>query len=121
MRMVVGLIAVTLAGCGTSEEKRDAADANAAGFVPPSVTSRLDWGSQQERRFKRLDRNADGSLSPDELPRPDSRIASYDKDGSGEVGLTEYTDGVMARFDATDLNRDGTVTSEEQRSARKQR
>lgn len=112
--LVLGVAAVLSAGCGNNEENRVAADANAAGFVPPAVTSRLDWGGQQERRFNQLDRNSDGKLTADELPRAGSRILLADTNRDGEVTKGEYTNGAMARFDRMDLNKDGTVTSEEQ-------
>jgi len=109
--------ALALAACGKAEEKQAAADAKAAGFVPPSVTSRLDWGAAGERRFHALDRNGDDVLTSNEVPRPDSRILRYDRDGDGDVSLVEFSEGTMARFDRMDLNRDGTVTSEERQTS----
>ena len=116
--LALGLAA--LAACGQSEKKRAAADAKAAasGFTPPQVTSRLDFGAAAERRFRALDRNGDDKLSRNEWPRADSRIAGYDKNADGEVTLGEYNGGAIARFDRMDLNKDGTVTSEEQETAR---
>lgn len=110
-------IILGLAACGGAEQKQEAADARAASFVPPSVTSRLDYGSAQERRFHRLDRNGDDVLTPNEIPRPDSRILQYDTDKDGDISLAEFTAGTMARFDRMDLNRDGTVTSEERKTS----
>ena len=46
--------AILASGCGNKEEQRAQADANAVGFVPPSVTSRLDFGASMERRFRTL-------------------------------------------------------------------
>ncbi|KQM64349.1 hypothetical protein ASE75_10255 [Sphingomonas sp. Leaf17] len=119
MRLVLGLCALmALAGCGT-DDKAGNADAAAADFVPPSVMSRLDFGSAQERRFQRLDRNADGKITNDELPRGDnSRLLALDRDGNGEIGSVEFSEGALARFDAMDLNKDGTVTSEERETSR---
>ena len=116
MRLVVlGLIA-TLSACEGKKEDSAAADAEAkaAGFTPPAVTSRLDWGSQQERRFNELDRNADAKLTDDEFPRANSRIGLYDANRDGEITKGEFSEGSIARFDRMDLNKDGTVTSEEQ-------
>lgn len=118
MRRIMLGVAALCAGCGDREEKRAAADANAADFVPPAVTSRLDWGGRQERRFNTLDRNVDGKLTRDEWPRANSRIAGYDANKDGEITKGEFSEGVMARFDRMDLNRDGTVTSEEQDTTR---
>lgn len=112
---------LALAACGGGEQKQADADARAAAFVPPSVTSRLDYGSAQERRFHRLDRNGDDVLTPNEIPRPDSRILQYDADKDGDVSLSEFTTGTMARFDRMDLNRDGTVTSEERKTSNEDR
>ncbi|RZM10861.1 MAG: hypothetical protein EOP68_05280 [Sphingomonas sp.] len=58
---MMGVIAAGLivAGCGDKDAQRAEADAGAVGFVPPSVTSRLDFGASMERRFRTLDRNAD--------------------------------------------------------------
>lgn len=116
--LVAGSIAAALCACGGGEEDGAAADAKAADFTPPAVTSRLDWGGQQERRFNRLDRNSDGKLTDVEFPRVDSRLVRADANGDGEVTKIEFTEGAMARFDRMDLNRDGTVTSEERETSR---
>ena len=124
MRIVVVTVAgaMLLAGCGrSSEEKRAAADANAADFRPPAVTSRIDFGTAMDRRFRQLDRNADDRITKDELPRVNSRIAELDRDKDGVVTAIEWSEGTLKRFDQMDLNRDGTVTSEEQAEWRKAR
>ena len=56
---LTALMAATTA-CGKKEESRAEADRAAAkaGFVPPSVTSRVDFGSMMARRFRELDREA---------------------------------------------------------------
>lgn len=117
--LVLGFVATALSACGAKEEERDAIDARVAqsGFTPPSVTSRVDWGSQVERRFHDLDRNQDDQLTKDEWPRETSRIANYDANNDQIVSEDEYSEGSMARFDRMDLNKDGTVTSEEQRTS----
>jgi hypothetical protein len=114
--LVLGLVAAALAACGKTEGSGNAADqqALAAGFTPPQVTTRVDWGGRMERRFRELDRNGDDKLAREEWPRADSRLATYDRDRDDEVSLEEYNEGAIARFDRMDLNRDGTVTSEEQ-------
>ena len=72
-----------------------------------------------ERRFRRLDRNGDDYITPDELPhQDDASIMSLDRDGDGRVSAQEFSRGMMARFDAYDLNKDGTVTSDEYHAAK---
>ena len=118
--MVAMVLAATpLAGCNNAERAQEKADANAAGFVPPSVLSRLDYGGIVERRFHALDRNGDQKIAPGELPRSDSRLMRLDLDGDGSVSAIEWSEGMISRFDRTDANHDGTVTSEE-RAARGQ-
>jgi hypothetical protein len=124
VRTVMTATAMTLmlAGCGGERrEKQAAADAKAADFVPPSVTSRLDFGSAMERRFRALDRNGDDMIDQTELPRRNARIKQLDRNGDGKVSAIEFSEGQLARFDRMDLNHDGTVTSEEQEAAREGR
>ena len=112
--IIVAVLGATLAGCGAREDTAAQADANAAGFVPPAVTSRVDFSSAMERRFRGLDRNGDDRLEASELPRQNSRLMSFDRDGDGRISLIEWGEGTIRRFDQMDLNHDGTVTSEEE-------
>ena len=112
--MIVAAL-VALAGCGSArEEKAAQADANAAGVVPPAVTSRVDFSSAMERRFRELDRNGDDRLDKTELPRQNSRLMNLDRNKDGEISLIEWGEGTLKRFDQMDLNHDGTVTSDEE-------
>jgi hypothetical protein len=119
MRALIGAAAaVLLAGCGASKEERAAADANAAGFVPPSVTSRLDYGSQRERLFRRLDVDNNDLIDRNEVSdRYRDRVLRLDANGDGRVSLAEFSEGSLAHFDSIDLNKDGTVTSEEMQTS----
>lgn len=121
MRLVVlGLVACALAGCGRAEEKRERADAKAAasGFTPPSVTTRVDWGTRVERRFHELDRDQSDRLERNEWPRVEGGVARGDANGDGVISEDEFSDAAMARFDRMDLNHDGTVTAEERKTSR---
>jgi hypothetical protein len=118
-RWMVVALAVAVAACG-GEESREELEQRAAksGFVPPAVTSRLDYGGEMERRFRALDRNGNDELSEDEWPRQDSRLQLLDRNRDGVVTASEFSEGMLDRFDQMDLNRDGTVTSDEEREYR---
>lgn len=116
--ILIGTTAL-LASCGDKEAARTQADRNAAGFVPPSVTSRSDYGSAMERRFRALDRNGDDRIGGDELPAKSApRLQAFDRNKDGSISAIEFSEGSLARFDAMDLNHDGTVTTEERRASR---
>ncbi|VVT06323.1 EF hand [Sphingomonas sp. EC-HK361] len=115
--IVAALMVAACSGKGEDHADNIAAVSN---YIPPSVTSRLDFGSSIERRFQALDRNADGKITKDELPRQDSRLARLDKNGDGVISADEFSKGLLARFDSWDLNKDGSVTTEERRRAEAQ-
>ena len=119
--MAAGVVAAGLAvaGCGPSEEeKRAAADAKAASFTPPSVTSRLDFGSAMTRRFRALDRDADEYIDDTELPSRSSRLRRLDRNKDGRISAIEFSEGMLGWFDRVDANHDGTITSDEREAAR---
>ena len=121
VKLVAALAATGLfmSACDDKDAQRAQADANAVGFVPPSVTSRLDFGASMERRFRTLDRNADDRITKEELPAPNARIKAFDRNKDGVITAIEWSEGTLAWFDRMDLNRDGTVTSEERAESRK--
>lgn len=84
-------------------------------FTPPTTTSRLDYGSRMERRFQRMDANSDGKVVAAELPagRGERQMKRLDTSGDGAIDSAEWTTGMMARFDRQDVNKDGSLTSEE--------
>ena len=118
MRGWLVLAALLAVACSNKAEKQAAADAKAANFVPPLVVTRIDYGTLQERRFARLDRDSNDVLTRTELPRVDSRLLALDRNGDGEITSSEFGEGQMARFDRMDLNKDGTLTSDERVEAR---
>lgn len=117
--LVMAGLALALAGCSGQAKKAQArADARAKDFVPPSITTRLDYGSSAERRFRQLDRNGDDYLTPDELPTKDSKLMVLDRNHDGKISEIEWSDGMLNRFDRMDVNHDGAVSSEERQAAR---
>ncbi len=126
MRRATAVLAVGLlaAACGSRQEKRAEADAQAkaAGFVPPSIISRVDFGTTMDRRFRSLDRDTNDRLTSTEIPpRSKARLMAMDRNGDGAISAIEWSEGMLQRFDRMDLNQDGTVTSEERQTARERR
>ena len=124
MRAAVMLagVALAMAGCSGKSDEKAARNAAAANYVPPSVTSRADFGGSIERRFNRLDKNNDTKLTELELGRRAGLIKQYDKNGDGALDSSEWGTAMLSRFDTFDTNKDGTVTSDErqeQRAARR--
>ena len=119
--VLAGVLPVLAACSGASDEQHDASAA-AARYSPPTVTSRLDYGGQIERRFHRLDKNADDALSSEELPeRLRPALGSADTDRNGSMSSEEWGALMLGRFDQQDINKDGSVTTEERQTARAKR
>lgn len=124
MRGVAVVLLATLAlplaisACGDKAAKRAAADARAANFVPPSVLARADFARQIARRFRRLDRDGDDVIEAAEIPSGNRRLKGLDRNGDGEITMPEFSEGLLARFDAMDANKDGAVTSDERAAAK---
>ncbi|MBW6524773.1 hypothetical protein KZ810_14830 [Sphingomonas sp. RHCKR47] len=118
--LLVGGCALALVACsGKSADEKAMQNAELANYTPPFVMSRLDFGGVIERRFRRLDTNNDDKLEPSEIaPKNRERVMSYDTNKDGFVSVEEWGRGMLARFDAQDLNHDGTVTSDERERAR---
>ena len=103
--------ALVLAGCSNQPK---ASDEQLEDFEPPVVGVRGDVIPRQQARFARLDKNADGFITKDEMPpRLAERLAEFDADKDGKISRSEMVEGVLRRFDALDVNKDGQVTPDE--------
>ncbi|MFH1057251.1 MAG: EF-hand domain-containing protein [Pseudomonadota bacterium] len=95
-------------------------DANADGKVDPDefCAGAKDRAACLER-FKQLDVNADGSITPHDLQK---RFDSLDADGDGKVSRQEFMSGwrdsqyVAEHYQRLDIDGDGYITRDEFRS-----
>ena len=84
--------------------------------------------------FQRLDLNHDGTVTRDEVAQVRARMGGSDAGGpradrmiarvfgdAQSVTLAQFEAQSLARFDAQDLNHDGTVTAAERQQAREAR
>jgi hypothetical protein len=111
-------LVVAVTACSDDDEHRNAAAAVAAGFRPPTVLARADFGMDLDKRFGKLDLNGDSALERNEWPpRYADRIAELDEDKDGKVTNGEFFETLMARFDAADTNQDQVLTSDERAAA----
>ena len=104
-------------------------DSNKDGFV-----DRTEWRAGQEARFRQLDANNDGKLTPDELVRrpagatgvlptdaQNTRQSRFfnrlDSDKDGLISKAEYMAEGDRRFARCDANKDGRINTDECRLA----
>lgn len=93
-------------------------DANKDGVV-----DRAEWAAGQEARFKQLDTNGDGKLSPSELSprgdsdRSDALFKRMDTDKDGAVSQAEFMTLADRNFARCDTDKDGKITTAECRQA----
>lgn len=89
------------------------------------VVDRAEWDAGQEARFKGLDKNGDGKLSPSELApggandRSDALFKRLDTDKDGSVSQAEFMALAARNFARCDLDKDGKITTAECRQALK--
>jgi hypothetical protein len=116
MRTVLFLsLAAMLAACSNQPK---ASDEELEEFNPPTVQLRGDIVPRQERRFDRLDNNADGVVTADEFPkRRPERFKRFDVNNDGKVTKSELVEGALNRFDRLDANKDQQVTPQEREAA----
>ena len=82
---------------------------------------------QLQARFKQLDTNKKGSLSPQEFAAaagpirtaetPEQLLKTLDSNGDGRITTEEFRAPQIAKFNKVDANRDGIATPEEMRKA----
>ncbi|MXO59378.1 hypothetical protein GRI89_07470 [Altererythrobacter salegens] len=78
--------------------------------------------------FRRIDRDGNGVLSPDEFALlvaqvppvdPSGFLREFDANGDGTVTLVEHRTVMLSRFDAIDSDKDGVVTPAEMAASTK--
>jgi len=76
------------------------------------VVDRAEWKAGQEARFKRLDTNGDGKLTPDELAAAKGRMkfddpAALDTNHDGDISVDELQAAMKARWEKWHANGSG--------------
>jgi Ca2+-binding EF-hand superfamily protein len=104
-------------------------DLDGDGIVTAQEASAAQTRAQQQAAlatnreiFTRIDRDADGALSPEEFALlvadvapvdPSQFIQRFDIDRNGQITLVEHRTVMLAGFDAIDTDKDGVVTPAE--------
>lgn len=98
-----------------------------------SAQAQLDeLAKQRDAAFARIDTDSNGTISRAEfdaqaklpsLPQPDAKpfLAEFDKNKDGVISQDEFRAPTLANFDRLDLNKDGTVSAAEQKTAERAR
>ncbi len=131
MNRTFRLIAVLLVVAGTQTALCQADEPGSAAPAPEAASaSRQDWARTGQSRFgwkwlaEHYDQNADGAVTPKELPVSqdvfarldrtwDSKLSAADFDWSKEGLLTRHKETTFALFKSADTNSDGRISSDE--------
>ncbi len=109
-----------------ARERFGNADANGDGVLTFEEMQAAREEQQAQRRERRAERGEHGQRGP-RMGRRGGRgvgermLRQADTNGDSAVSRAEFTAVVLARFDRTDANNDGTVTTEERRGRRNPR
>ena len=134
--VIIPLLALCTTGCAgvavraaKADHPRPAAqmfenaDANHDGRI-----TRSEFLEARQNAFTRLDRNGDGYLTRDDVPRrlaarrgvgdsgqggDGGAMRAMDADGDGRISREEFVNGSLMIFDRTDANHDGVVDAQE--------
>lgn len=102
----------------------DRADANNDGSV-----TREEFTAARAARFAKLDRNSDGYIDSDDIPKRlaarrqkqcggDFMVGQFDTDGDGKVSKEEFINGPTLAFDRADTNKDNVLDAKELAAAK---
>lgn len=99
----------------------DRADANQDGKVTYEELKAV-VPNMPEDRFKKMDRNGDGALSPEEFPARGARLAQADTNGDKKISKEEFKTAFPKvpedRFSKVDTNGDGAIDQTEAQQLR---
>ena len=143
LKFIVTLIALLAAAAQPSFAQDKAQDKSQRGMMRydtnrDGYVDRNEWSAGQEARFKQLDTDGDGKLSPDELNRrpagatgvlpsdaANTRKTAFflrmDTDRDGFVSKPEFMVQADRNFVRCDLNKDGRINADECRQALRRR
>jgi EF hand domain-containing protein len=114
-----------LSACATgrSHERRDPAEILASADTNgDSVVTRTEFLAARAAGFSKYDRNGDGFIDEDDVPRRmrkrvgdrlDSLIDNFDTDHDRRISRAEFIDGPTRLFDHADTNHDGELSKAE--------
>lgn len=116
--LAVVSVAVLLAGAALLPEARaqlaDDSDFEATDLNDDGVIDREEYHRRMMDTMFLADDDADGRLTPDELPATDpAAFQAADADGDGTLSAEEFMDARFEDFEAADQDGSGTLTPAE--------